>query len=429
MNITEKTAASEPEVGLKVSIVDLEEGLAQKPKLKCPLFKRIASILQRSFRLPDRSAEAQESPWLKLFTRALYLLGSAIILAVVAVVFVNHSHSLALLTTYCRIYHSLLFDLVRRLSPPKLHNTGLQQIVNSWVEPGTVTPALPSWLPNFSRDIQPKAIHSHNDYWRPVPLFEALSLGITGVEADCHLINGEVYIGHSNSSLRPHLTLRSLYLDPLTSILENQNPANPLAPSSGINGVWDVDATKGIVLMTDLKTEGFSTLDAVQQQLEPFRKRGWLTYWNGTGIVPGPILHVGTGNTPFEAVLNSSYANATYRDVFFDAPLDRLSAIYNVSNSYYTSTSITGLFGGKANIPHAGLSKRQMGVLKSQIDQAASLGLVSRYWDIPTWPVNRRVHIWNQLEGLGIGMLNADAIAEAARWNWKWCNVLGLELC
>ena len=298
------------------------------------------------------------------------------------------------------------------------------------MEPGSVTPAPPSWLPNFSRDIEPKEIHSHNDYWRPVPLFDALLLGITGVEADCHFIDGELYVAHTNSNVVPNRTLRSLYLDPLTTILENQNKGSDLAPSSGISGVWDVDPSRGLVLMTDLKTEGSSTLDAVQQQLEPFRQKGWLTYWNGTGIVPGPITHVGTGNTPFEAVLNSSYANSTYRDVFFDAPLDGLSAdIYNISNTYYTSTSLTGIFGGKANIPHSGLSKHQMGVVKSQIDQATSLGLASRYWDIPAWPVSRRVHIWNQLEGLGISMLNADAIVEAARWDWRWCNVLGLELC
>ena len=112
--------------------------------------------------------------------------------------------------------------------------------------------------------------------------------------------------------------------------------------------------------MTDLKTEGFPTLEAVQEQLQPFRKKGWLTYWNGTAIVPGPILHVGTGNTPFDAVLNSTYANSTYRDVFFDAPLDNLTDIYNISNSYYTSTSLTGVLGGVTKIPFKGLKKAQM---------------------------------------------------------------------
>jgi hypothetical protein len=236
-------------------------------------------------------------------------------------------------------------------------------------------------------------------------------------------------VGHSNSSLRPNLTFRSLYLDPLTTILDNQNSASSVASSSGINGVWDTDTSQGIVLMTDLKTEGFSTLEGVQAQLEPFREKGWLTYWNGTALVPGPITHVGTGNTPFAAVLNSSYSNSTYRDVFFDAPLNDLSDIYNASNSYYASASLNWVLGGKTKIPHNGLSKDQMMFLKTQVDTAASLGLVSRYWDIPPWPVARRTNIWHQLEELGIGMLNADAIDEAARWNWRWCNVLSLELC
>jgi len=293
-----------------------------------------------------------------------------------------------------------------------------------------VTPAPPSWLPEFSRDVQPKAIHSHNDYWRRVPLFDALSLGITGLEADCHLVDGELYVAHMGKDLRQGRTFRSLYLDPLTTILTNQNAANDLASSSTINGVWDVNNTQGIVLMTDLKTEGFSTLAAVQEQLEPLRQKGWLTYWNGSAIVPGPITHVGTGNTPFAAVLNSSYSNSTYRSVFFDAPLDELSTnMYNSSNSYYSSVSINKVFAGKGNIAHDGLSKTQLATVKSQIDRASSLGLVSRYWDLPAWPVTRRMTVWEQLEALGVGMLNVDAIEEAARFNWKWCHILRLDLC
>jgi hypothetical protein len=303
----------------------------------------------------------------------------------------------------------------------------LTEIVASWTEPGT-TPSFPAWLPHFSRDVIPKPIHSHNDYWRQVPLYEALSLGITGVEADCHLIDGEIYVGHSNATLRPNRTFKSLYLDPLTTILENQNADNGVASSSAINGVWDVDPERGIVLMTDLKTEGVTTLAAIQEQLEPIRQKGWLTYWNGTNVVPGPITHVGTGNTPFDDVLNSTFSNATYRSVFFDAPLDRLSDKYNFSNSHYASLSLTALFHGD-KIPESGLKKKQLILVKSQMDQAARLGLVSRYWDIPAWPVMKRTYIWNQLEELGVGMLNVDAVDEAARWNWKWCNVLGLQLC
>ncbi|KAE9372997.1 hypothetical protein N431DRAFT_438399 [Stipitochalara longipes BDJ] len=392
---------------LNISVVDVEEGF---PKYSRKTRRsRLASNFRKAFDFKNRS---DLSPWPQLIRRLIYLFSAALLLAIFAVI----------------IYHSLLLALVRRLSPPRPSINGLTQIVAEWAEPG-VNSTSPSWLPNFSRDVVPKEIHSHNDYWRRVPLFDALSLGITGVEADCHLVNGELFVGHTNSSLRPNLTLRSLYLDPLTDILTNQNAGSSVASSSGINGVWDTHPSRGIVLMTDLKTEGFSTLEAVQAQLESFRQKGWLTYWNGTDVIPGPITHVGTGNTPFEAVLNSSYSNSTYRDVFFDAPLNGLSEIYNISNSYYTSASLTGVLGGLSKIPRDGLSKKQMIFLQGQVNQAAELGLASRYWDIPAWPVSRRINIWHQLEELGIGMLNADAIDEAARWDWRWCNILGLELC
>lgn len=399
---------SEPD--MKVTVVDLEEGLPQYAATeKQSRWRTCVSLFRRSL---QRRNPSEESPWPKLIRHMLYLLLTALVLFAIAAI----------------IYHSLLINLVKRLSPPKVANTGLDQLVEAWVEPGTVQPTPAAWLPNFSRDIIPKAIHSHNDYWRHVPLFEALSLGITGVEADCHLIGGELYVGHTNSSLRPNRTFRSLYLDPLATILEKQNAQSSVTSNSKINGVWDTEPSTSIVVMTDLKTEGFSTLEAVQTQLQSFREKGWLTYWNGTDIILGPIIHVGTGNTPFEAVLNSTYANSTYRDVFFDAPLHKLSSMYNNSNSYYSSTSLTGLFGA-ANIPHSGLKKSQMMVVKAQIDLAKSLGLVSRYWDIPGWPVDTRTKIWDQLEQAGVGMLNADAISIAARWNWRWCNVLGLHLC
>ncbi|KAE8445915.1 hypothetical protein EG329_012694 [Mollisiaceae sp. DMI_Dod_QoI] len=342
-----------------ISVFEMEENLPDLAKTSSQkvLHRNIISLLRRSF---VRHNESEESPWPKLVRHLLYILTAALILAAITVI----------------IYHSLLLDLIRVLSPPKLLNNGLTKIVASWAEPGTATPAPPSWLPNFSKDILPKPIHSHNDYWRPVPLFEALSLGVTGVEADCHLINGSLYVGHKTSSLRPNLTFRSLYLDPLFDILTNQNQKqnNSVTNSTTIKGVWDTHPKRSIVLMTDLKTEGFSTLEAVQQQLQPFREKGWLTYWNGNAVIPGPIIHVGTGNTPFSAVLNSTFANNTYRDVFFDAPLHALTPAYNISNSYYASTSLAHLFKGISF--SGGLSEKKLGIVRGQVQQARELGLI-----------------------------------------------------
>jgi len=34
--------------------------------------------------------------------------------------------------------------------------------------------------------------------WRDVPLYTALSLGVASVEADVWLVNGELFVSHSN---------------------------------------------------------------------------------------------------------------------------------------------------------------------------------------------------------------------------------------
>lgn len=49
----------------------------------------------------------------------------------------------------------------------------------------------------LARDIPSKRIHSHNDYWRDVPLYTALSHGVTSVEADVWLNpkDGRLYVG------------------------------------------------------------------------------------------------------------------------------------------------------------------------------------------------------------------------------------------
>lgn len=86
----EKEVPLNPEDGLRISTVEMEAGLPQKPERKRQLLKRIASPFQRVFNLRGDPNDPKQSPWLKLFRRALYLLSSAIVLAVIAVVFVNN---------------------------------------------------------------------------------------------------------------------------------------------------------------------------------------------------------------------------------------------------------------------------------------------------------------------------------------------------
>lgn len=303
------------------------------------------------------------------------------------------------------------------------------------------------WPTDLSREIIPMGCHSHNDYWRSVPLYSALQTGCIGVEADVWLFDDELYVGHTTSSLSARRTLRSMYIDPLVKILERQNPVTSFhrVLDKPPHGVWDTDPDQTVVLLIDFKTDGAATWPAVIKQLEPLRERDYLTYFNGREIVPGPVTVVGTGNTPFDLLT----ANATYRDIFFDAPLDKLvdeethnegkyvpntrrstglgqglsgmtgaitAQTFNVTNSYYASVSFKKAIGFPWPFH---FTQHQMDLIRRQVRVAHRHGLKVRYWALPSWPRSLRNHIWKILVQEGVDMLNVDDLVSATKGDWR----------
>lgn len=289
---------------------------------------------------------------------------------------------------------------------------------------------LSPWPDDFSRAIVPVPLHSHNDENRGVPLWEALAAGCMSVEADIWLEDNrtgspDILVGHNkaplvNSTANPR-TLRSLYLDPLQTILENNNLNGSATPV----GVYDASPNTTLVLLLDFKSNGTETWPIIMQLLEPLRQRGWLTSWDSStnSVTERPIRVVGSGNTPFSSVVS----NSTYRDIFFDAPLeDVTNPQYNTSNSYTASVSMASAVGymwfGK-------FSSSQLKIVQTQIKQAKDKGLVPRYWETVAWPISWRNYIWNTLVDNEVGLLNVDDVKEASRWDWNWCTIGGLVLC
>jgi hypothetical protein len=336
-------------------------------------------------------------------------------------------------------------------------------VLRNWGGPGSGTEGL-AWYPtDFTRDIVPIPCHSHNDYWRRVPLFSAVRAGCTGVEADVWLFDDELYVGHNTASLTRNRTFQSLYINPLVRILEDQNPSTDFYNDTN-HGVFDTDPGKSLTLLVDLKTSGPETWPWVLRQLEPLRERGWLTYVEAGIVHDRPITVVGTGNTPFDVLT----ANSSYRDAFFDAPLEtmwesrhttarmRPSSIlgsppdaeseegqdsrddvhrasepfhnvgqglsgttndseFNEQNSYYASVAF-----GKAvgRIWRGRLSPKQMETIRGQVRGAHRRGLKVRYWDLPSWPIGLRNHVWDVLIREGVDILNVDDLRAASRQVW-----------
>ena len=140
------------------------------------------------------------------------------------------------------VWLALVLTLINRLRPTTPPGS-LQDITNAWRNPVDSTRLLTPWPEDFGRDISPKPCHSHNDYWRKVPLYDALAAGCTGIEADIWLPETPdrtgLRVGHRRSSLNNDRTLSSLYIQPLATMLHNLN-----APGGEVIGLFETIPTK-----------------------------------------------------------------------------------------------------------------------------------------------------------------------------------------
>lgn len=249
-----------------------------------------------------------------------------------------------------------------------------------------------------------------------------MASGCISVEADIHLSDGDLLVGHSPSGLRKSVTLRNMYLEPLQRMLHECN-ANLPVQEDVWRGIFDSDTRKTLVLLVDYKSAKEQMFAELHSQLQPLRDLDYLTKWNGTHKAVRPLTIVVTGKAPFDSVL--ALPNDR-RDIFWDAHLEALQSTiddfstdpptykYNQSNSHYASTQFR--YAVIYRSPDESLrhpsTPREKDLAATQIEQAAARGLVSRYWDAPTHPPNLRESAWRYLLGAKIGLINMDDLGE-----------------
>lgn len=266
---------------------------------------------------------------------------------------------------------------------------------------------------DLTRGILPKPIHSHNDYWRDVPFYTALSYGCISIEADVWYLPSinktTLFVGHEMASLTTTRTFDSLYIQPILDVLNRENPSTEFVTSKTKHGVFDTSSGQTLYLFVDVKTAGDITFPEVVKALQPLRDGGWLTTYNGTGVTRGAVTVIGTGNTPLDQV-----QGVGDRDYFYDAPLTLLDSTFShitADVSPIASVNFEAVFG---TINGTTFDSAQLATLDSQIQTAKSKGIAARYWDTPAWPIATRNAIWTTLIEHGTGLLNADELAEAS---------------
>ncbi|EMT64964.1 Altered inheritance of mitochondria protein 6 [Fusarium odoratissimum] len=256
-------------------------------------------------------------------------------------------------------------------------------------------------------DTVPIPCHSHNDYWKAEPLTSAITTGCIGIEVDVWKVRDELMVGHAEDELSTEKTLTSMYIQPLVNLLKarNQDRDPELLP----RGVYVHKPNQTVVLLVDLKSNSDKSWPLLLEMLEPLRQRGWLSHVSDGEFVSRPITVVATGETKFRLVKE---ANPSH-DVFFDAPLKRLSrGQYDNTNSYYASTSFKKSVG---KVPKKGLRPTQLELIRDQISQAHIRGLMVRYWGMPLLPQNARRQVEKVLLDEGVDVINVDDLQGAKR--------------
>lgn len=109
-----------------------------------------------------------------------------------------------------------------------------------WNLPGHPKASLVHYPTDVTRDVLPVAVHSHNDYLRRNPFYDALFWGCTSIETDVWHFAGddELYVGHNKRSLTESRTFRSLYVDPLVKLLDAMNKPAQLGNAREANATW-----------------------------------------------------------------------------------------------------------------------------------------------------------------------------------------------
>ncbi|MGL5786245.1 MAG: phosphatidylinositol-specific phospholipase C/glycerophosphodiester phosphodiesterase family protein [Bacteroidales bacterium] len=226
---------------------------------------------------------------------------------------------------------------------------------------------------------------SHNDYWREKPLSDALDLRYNCVEADLHLINGELYVSHDKpEDLSTTPTFRDLYLKPLSERIK----AN--------NGKVYANSDRPFYLMVDCKTNGEDLYKVLKSQLEPYKS--YFCSVDQNIYKEGAVLLFLSGSRPMESLPAESD-----RFVFLDGKIQEMGQNIPASLMPVVSDNYKAYFSwdGNGEMPADELEK-----FRSILNQAHNEGKLFRFWGAPVTD-----EYINTILREGIDLVGADDLA------------------
>lgn len=220
--------------------------------------------------------------------------------------------------------------------------------------------------------------HAHNDYEHVRPLFNALDNGFTSVEADVHLIDGQLLVSH-NKPGKESRSLDQLYFYPLDSLVAR-------------NGRIFQNYDQPFYLMIDLKTDAKTTYEAVNLLLGRYSRLRCQDKFC-------PVRIFVSGNRPLDKIGSSET-----KGLAFDGRPEDLGKGYStddmpVISDHYKNWS--NWSGHQKSTPH------DLQRIRDLAHRVHAEGKKLRLWAIPDNEL-----AWEELLGAGVDIINTDKLKE-----------------
>ncbi len=220
---------------------------------------------------------------------------------------------------------------------------------------------------------QQSKIHSHNDYLRKAPFWEAYANGCASIEVDVILVSEKLFAAHEQESIHEARTIESLYLQPIHQGLQTGLIADSLP----------------FFLTVDIKSEPYGTLKQLMKSVEPYQDMMYSAQHDSG------LKLVVSGNRP----LPQEYGD--YPDyIFFDhqdvedletIPLDKVAMISLPFGNY-------SQWGGKGR-----LVAEELTAVTQAVEKVHQAGKPIRFWASPDSKSS-----WKALHDIGVDYINSD---------------------
>ncbi len=222
--------------------------------------------------------------------------------------------------------------------------------------------------------------HAHNDYLHRRPLLDALDHGFSSVEADVHLVRGQLLVAHDLLLVKPDRTLQALYLDPLRERLKK-------------NGGRVYPAGPEFTLLVELKTDWKTTYPVLSRILEQYADM--LTVFRAGKKEPGAVAVIITGHRAQEM-----FAGEPVRCASLDGSLASLDSTAPADLVPWISSDWKQSFGWRGVGPFPDSERSR---LKDIVARAHHQGRKVRFWGAPDHPA-----FWRELLANKVDLINTD---------------------